>query len=84
MSGATRTEAGPSAGVLLLAGSPGDLDSVLQAEETLQELGIPSRLRVVSAHRTPEAAVECARNAEAEGFEVIIAFAGLAMVFLGL
>jgi 5-(carboxyamino)imidazole ribonucleotide mutase len=69
--------------VLLLAGSPVDLDVAFQAEETLNELRIPNRLRVVSAHRTPDAAVECAQNAEAEGFGVIIAFAGLAAHLAG-
>ncbi len=83
MSPAVPTEAGHSAGVLLLAGSPGDLDVTLEAEETLNELRISNRLRVVSAHRTPDAAVECARSAEADGFGVIIAFAGLAAHLAG-
>jgi 5-(carboxyamino)imidazole ribonucleotide mutase len=69
--------------VLLLAGSPGDLDTVLKAEETLNDLGIASELRVVSAHRTPDAATSAARTAEAEGFSVIIAFAGLAAHLAG-
>jgi 5-(carboxyamino)imidazole ribonucleotide mutase len=69
--------------VLLLVGSPGDLDVALRAEETLDELGIRSRLEVTSAHRTPEATVELASSAEAEGFGVIIAFAGLAAHLAG-
>lgn len=76
------TDARP-AGVLLLVGSPGDLDLAIRAEETLEELGIPSRIEVVSAHRTPEAALELATNAEAEGFGVIVAFAGLAAHLAG-
>jgi 5-(carboxyamino)imidazole ribonucleotide mutase len=62
---------------LLICGSPSDLDRVLETERTLEELGIGSRVRVVSAHRTPDAAAELIRGAEAEGFHVIVAFAGL-------
>ena len=69
--------------VLLLAGSPSDLETVLEAEETLNELGIESRVRVASAHRTPEAVVEQVTRAESEGFGVIVAFAGLAAHLAG-
>jgi 5-(carboxyamino)imidazole ribonucleotide mutase len=69
--------------VLLLAGSPSDLEHVLDAEETLSGLGIPTRVRVLSAHRTPEAATGCVAGAEREGFGVIIAFAGLAAHLAG-
>ena len=69
--------------VLLLAGSPSDLDAVLEAEETLNELEIESRVRVASAHRTPEAVVEQVTRAESEGFRVIVAFAGLAAHLAG-
>jgi len=50
--------------VLLLAGSPSDLDLVLDCEETLAELGIASEIRVLSAHRTPDEAAAGARGAE--------------------
>ena len=69
--------------VLLLAGSSSDLELVLDCQETLAGLGIPSSIRVVSAHRTPELAVECASQAEREGFLVLIAFAGLAAQLAG-
>jgi 5-(carboxyamino)imidazole ribonucleotide mutase len=69
--------------VLLMAGSPSDLDCVLECEETLASLGISSAIRVSSAHRTPEDAAECARGAESQGFRVIIAFAGLAAHLAG-
>ncbi len=73
----------PHPQVLLLAGSPSDLDLVLTAQETLDELGIPSSIRIVSAHRTPELAAQCASNAEKDGFRVLIAFAGLAAHLAG-
>lgn len=63
--------------VLLICGSPNDLEPVLRSQDVLEELGITSQIRVVSAHRTPEAATETIRKAETDGFQVIIAFAGL-------
>jgi len=70
--------------VLLLAGSTSDLDLVLECQETLDGLGVPSSIRVVSAHRTPEVAAECASGAEEQGFLVLIAFAGLAAQLAGM
>ncbi len=83
MSGAHRKSPKRSAQVLLLVGSPSDLDHPLKSEETLEELGITSGIRVLSAHRTPDAAVACVQAAEADGFRVIIAFAGMAAHLAG-
>ena len=69
--------------VLLLAGSPSDLDRVLDCQETLDGLGIESRIRVLSAHRTPDQTAECVRAAESEGFRVVVAFAGLSAHLAG-
>jgi 5-(carboxyamino)imidazole ribonucleotide mutase len=69
--------------VLLLAGSPSDLELVLDCEETLAELGIASEIQVLSAHRTPDETAACARNAESNGFGAIIAFAGMAAHLAG-
>ena len=69
--------------VLLLCGSPSDLDLVLDSSEVLESLGIQAEIRVVSAHRTPDEAAACARGAELEGFEVIIAYAGMAAHLAG-
>lgn len=46
------------------------------ASETLDALGVPNEARVLSAHRTPEATTEFARNAADRGVRVIIAGAG--------
>ncbi len=62
----------------ILTGSPSDLPTVEKAKETLEELGVPCELRVLSAHRTPDLVVEYVRSAEADGIEVFIACAGLA------
>jgi 5-(carboxyamino)imidazole ribonucleotide mutase len=69
--------------VLLLAGSPSDLDCVLECEETLVGLDVPCTIRVTSAHRTPEDAALSAATAERQGFRVVIAFAGLAAHLAG-
>jgi len=62
----------------ILTGSHSDLPIVEKAKETLDELGVPYELRVLSAHRTPDLAVEYVRAAEAAGVEVFIACAGMA------
>jgi len=46
------------------------------AVEMLDELGLPNESRVLSAHRTPDATAEFARNAADRGLRVIIAGAG--------
>ena len=46
------------------------------AATTLDELGVPYELRVISAHRTPDLLFEYAAGARSRGIEVIIAGAG--------
>jgi 5-(carboxyamino)imidazole ribonucleotide mutase len=57
-------------------GSKSDWETMRQAVETLNELGIPNESHVLSAHRTPDATAEFARKAAARGLRVIIAGAG--------
>lgn len=71
------------ASVLLVCGSPNDLELVLDCEEALAELGIGAQVRVLSAHRTPDETAEAAKNAEKEGFRAIIAFAGMSAALAG-
>jgi 5-(carboxyamino)imidazole ribonucleotide mutase len=66
-----------------MTGSPSDLAVVVQARDVLDELGIPSDLRVLSAHRTPHDAVTYVEAAEAAGVEVFIACAGMAAHLAG-
>jgi len=57
-------------------GSTSDLETMRAAATTLQELGIPFEMRVVSAHRTPDLMFRYASEAKARGIEVIVAGAG--------
>ncbi|MDQ2643516.1 MAG: 5-(carboxyamino)imidazole ribonucleotide mutase [Myxococcota bacterium] len=64
----------PLVGVIM--GSKSDWDTLQHAASTLDELGVPHEVRVVSAHRTPDLMFEYASSAEGRGLEVIIAGAG--------
>ena len=57
-------------------GSRSDLDTMRHAAEVLAELEIPHEVRIVSAHRTPDAMFEYAMTAADRGLEAIIAGAG--------
>lgn len=57
-------------------GSETDLPVMKKAADPLKEFGIPYEISIVSAHRTPEAMVEFAKDAHKNGFGVIIAGAG--------
>lgn len=60
----------------IIMGSSSDLDIMNKAADVLSALGIGYEIRVVSAHRTPEAMFEYASSAEERGLKVIIAGAG--------
>jgi len=60
----------------VIGGSRSDFPVLEKAVEMLQDFGIPSELKVVSAHRTPDLLFEYAESAEARGLSVIIAGAG--------
>src|SRR5215467_4830353 len=62
--------------VAVIMGSKSDWDTMRNAVETLDELGVPNEARVLSAHRTPDATTEFARGAADRGLRVIIAGAG--------
>ncbi len=57
-------------------GSSSDLDIMNKAADVLSAIGIGYEIKVVSAHRTPEAMFEYASSAEERGLKVIIAGAG--------
>jgi len=64
----------PLVGVIM--GSKSDWETMSHAAATLDKLGVPFEVRVVSAHRTPDLLFEYAVTAEKRGLEVIIAGAG--------
>src|ERR1051326_8948606 len=57
-------------------GSKSDWETMAHASKTLDELGVPHEVRVLSAHRTPDQLFEYAATAESRGLKVIIAGAG--------
>ncbi|MGH8201625.1 MAG: 5-(carboxyamino)imidazole ribonucleotide mutase [Steroidobacteraceae bacterium] len=60
----------------IIMGSSSDWETLRCAAETLENLGVPHEVKVVSAHRTPDLLFEYASSARARGLEVIIAGAG--------
>ena len=60
----------------LIMGSRSDWETLEPAAKTLEQLGIPHEVKVVSAHRTPDLLFEYAASAESRGLEVLIAGAG--------
>ncbi len=64
--------------VAVLTGSQSDVPVLESCLQVLDELGIEHELHVMSAHRTPEKVQQFAAAAADQGFEVIIAAAGMA------
>jgi 5-(carboxyamino)imidazole ribonucleotide mutase len=64
----------PIVGVIM--GSRNDWETMSQACDMLESLGIPYEKRVVSAHRTPQQMMQYASSASHRGLQVIIAGAG--------
>ncbi len=62
----------------IVMGSASDLPVVEKAFSVLDEYGVPFEVHVYSAHRTPEEAICFAKNAEENGFGVLISAAGKA------
>ena len=66
--------ASPLVGVVM--GSRSDWDTMQHASVKLDALGIAHEVRVVSAHRTPDALFDYAATAQARGLRAIVAGAG--------
>ena len=69
--------------VAVVMGSDSDLSVMQSCVDQLREFGIEPVVRILSAHRTPQAAAEFAQTAEARGVRVIIAAAGMAAHLAG-
>ena len=69
--------------VAIIMGSDSDLKAMQGAMDALKALEVPFAVRILSAHRTPEAASAFAKGARDDGYGVIIAAAGKAAHLAG-
>ena len=69
--------------VSIIMGSTSDLPVMEKAMSLLDEMEIPFEVHALSAHRTPDAVEDFARNAKGRGVKVIIAAAGMAAALPG-
>lgn len=72
---------GVSVGVIM--GSDNDADIMKRCVQQLRDFGIVCEVRVLSAHRTPQAVEEYAAAATGRGIRVIIAAAGMSATLAG-
>ncbi len=64
--------------VSIIMGSTSDLPVMEKAAKLLDEMQVPFEMNALSAHRTPEAVEQFAKQAKERGIRVIIAAAGMA------
>ena len=69
--------------VAILMGSDSDLETMQTTVETLDKFQIAREVRVLSAHRTPDATHAYVKDADARGCAVFIAAAGMAAHLAG-
>jgi len=62
----------------IVMGSDSDMPVMAKAADMLEKFGIDYEMTIISAHREPDVFFEYAKTAEAKGFKVIIAGAGMA------
>lgn len=69
--------------VIIVMGSKSDWDTMSYACETLETLGVPHDVRVLSAHRTPDELDTFLAESVAKGAQAVIAGAGAAAHLAG-
>ena len=69
--------------VSIIMGSTSDLPVMEKALKFLDEMEVPFEVNALSAHRTPDAVEDFAKNAARRGIKVIIAGAGMAAALPG-
>lgn len=69
--------------VAIIMGSDSDWPVLKTAAETLKKFSVGYEVRILSAHRSPEAAADFARTAADRGLQVLIAAAGMAAHLAG-
>ncbi|MDO5572701.1 MAG: 5-(carboxyamino)imidazole ribonucleotide mutase [bacterium] len=62
----------------IVMGSDSDMPVMSKAADILEQLDVDYEMTIISAHREPDVFFEYAKSAEAKGFKVIIAGAGMA------
>jgi 5-(carboxyamino)imidazole ribonucleotide mutase len=67
---------GPAIRVGIVMGSDSDWPVMVEAKRVCDQFGVGCEARVLSAHRTPDEALEWSRSALARGLRVLIAGAG--------
>jgi len=67
----------------ILIGSESDRETMSESVLVLDRFGVGSELRVLSAHRSPDAVREYARGARGRGVKVLICGAGMAAHLAG-
>jgi phosphoribosylaminoimidazole carboxylase PurE protein len=73
-----QAERGGSGRVGIVVGSRSDIVAADKAAAVLDELGVPSEIRVISAHRAPDLLSRFIASADDRGIRVFVAIAGLA------
>jgi phosphoribosylaminoimidazole carboxylase PurE protein len=71
----------PRVGIIM--GSKSDMDTMSGAQKVLEEAGVKTEMRVMSAHRDPVTVTDYCVNAKMRGLRVIIAGAGLSAALPG-
>ena len=74
--GSQSTDPAASPKVAVVMGSQSDWSTMSETVAILDQLQVPSKTRIVSAHRTPGRLYNFAKNAQSKGIQVIIAGAG--------
>ncbi len=73
----------PNAKVAVVFGSDSDWPIMEKCVERLGSFGVEAHVEVMSAHRGPARVTEFAQLAEASGFEIVIAAAGMSNALAG-
>lgn len=69
--------------VAIIMGSSSDWSTMEHCSRTLESLGVEHDVKILSAHRTPDALAEYVESLEPRGIEVVIAAAGGAAALPG-
>ncbi len=62
--------------IAIIMGSDSDLPTMGEAAKILEDYGVDYKVKILSAHRSPDDTARFAKNAKKNGFSVIIAGAG--------